>query len=234
MTKTFYIQTANEQPIHDFTFHLLEAIRFHAWLNTDPDHPSYTFRKSDTSAFQKGMIPVGSLEFVEEHWGAPLIPDFIPHPLRHNKFLKRRIRFLSSGDLTEEVLPAFVKRNDMFKSSPMILSSLTPLEEGEYLISEVVTIQSEWRAFVFHNRLVGLHPYSGDPTVFPDAPLIHRMIEDYDHSPLCYTLDVGVNDDGTFLIESHPFISCGLYGFQNYKILPQMFVAGYLGGTKKT
>jgi hypothetical protein len=50
------------------------------------------------------------------------------------------------------------------------------------------------------------------------------MIKKYKSAPIAYTLDVGVNDkDGTFIIEIHTFFSCGLYGFVNHAILPNMF-----------
>ena len=53
------------------------------------------------------------------------------------------------------------------------------------------------------------------------------MIKDYKDSPLSYTLDVGINNNGTFIIEVHPFVSCGLYGFSDYRILCYMFENGF-------
>ena len=38
-----------------------------------------------------------------------------------------------------------------------------------------------------------------------------------------YTLDIGVNDGGTFVIECHIMMSVGLYGFSCLKLLPLMF-----------
>jgi len=58
-----------------------------------------------------------------------------------------------------------------------------------------------------------------------DVKLINEMINEYKGKNLCYTLDVGVNDKGTFILESHDFFSCGLYGFSDYRILPKMFIA---------
>lgn len=53
------------------------------------------------------------------------------------------------------------------------------------------------------------------------------MIETYKDSPLSYTLDAGINDNSQFLIEVHPFVSCGLYGFSDYRFLTQMTIAGF-------
>ena len=51
------------------------------------------------------------------------------------------------------------------------------------------------------------------------------MIDRYESigdAPIAYTLDVGINDKGTFVIEVHDFFSCGLYGFADVGILPSM------------
>jgi len=53
------------------------------------------------------------------------------------------------------------------------------------------------------------------------------MIIAYTDAPRAYTLDVGINVFGTTIIEVHPFVSCGLYGFHDLKVLPQMFLAGF-------
>lgn len=53
------------------------------------------------------------------------------------------------------------------------------------------------------------------------------MITAYTNSPRAYTLDIGINEFGTTVIEVHPFVSCGLYGFHDLKVLPQMFIAGF-------
>ena len=63
-------------------------------------------------------------------------------------------------------------------------------------------------------------------TLFPDVRRIKDMINTYtlyNQSPIAYTLDIGINDKGTFIIEIHDFFSCGLYGFANHSKLPFMF-----------
>lgn len=97
------------------------------------------------------------------------------------------------------------------------------LPEGDYQFSEVIEIDSEWRAFVYKNKLVGLQNYSGDFKISPNIEKINQMIEHSQPFQVAYTLDVGVNSHGTFIIEAHPMISVGLYGFADHKILPYMF-----------
>ncbi|MNY01093.1 hypothetical protein D3C86_1336070 [compost metagenome] len=64
--------------------------------------------------------------------------------------------------------------------------------------------------------------------MFPDVKLINDMISTYNDCPPAYTLDIGMNEDiGSFIIEVHNFYSCGLYGFNDWKILPQMFLRSF-------
>jgi len=42
-------------------------------------------------------------------------------------------------------------------------------------------------------------------------------------APVAYTLDVGINNRSTFVIEVHDFFACGLYGFADLNLLPLMF-----------
>ena len=95
-------------------------------------------------------------------------------------------------------------------------------------ISNVLTdIKSEWRGFVHNKKLVGLNNYLGDFTVFPDVSIINKMIAEYKNSPPSYTIDVAVCEHGTVLLEVHNFVSCGLYGFNDHKLLPLMTINGW-------
>lgn len=120
----------------------------------------------------------------------------------------------------------FIKSATYYKSFADITKCPEEVPEGTYIISDVVDIKSEWRAFVFCDRLFDIRRYAGDFKVFPDIKLIEEMIKDYKTSPAAYTLDVGINDNGTFIIEVHPFVSCGLYGFSHY-LLPEMAIKGF-------
>jgi hypothetical protein len=75
---------------------------------------------------------------------------------------------------------------------------------------------------------VGLQNYSGDFTMFPDVDFVNDCIAAYKDSPPAYTLDIGVNSkDGTFVIEVHNMYSCGLYGFNESKLYPQMLIRSF-------
>lgn len=225
--KTFAIQTVDNQIIHDFSFHLIEAIKYHNWYNNEKTFEYVLTETVGTTDF----IPVGSVEFVLDilllnHNIKNIRPLNIPPQLMKVAYLKRDVKIVSTPDVTTNVgsEPIFVKDNIKIKGYCEIVPKNRTYPTGEWLISEVVDIQSEWRAFVYNDELVGLQNYLGDFTLFPDVDLMQSMIKDYKGNNLAYTLDVGVSAKGTFVIEAHDFFSCGLYGFSNYKVLPYMFI----------
>lgn len=228
--KTFIIQTVDNQIVHDFSFHLIEAIKYNNWFQNEKVYHYILTDNIGCYKIDKDHIPIGSVEFViyalKYYCNIENIkPLNIPQELMKYEYLKRRIFY--SNELEDIVcMPNdrfFIKSVNKFKDYIGVVK-INNIPKGDYIISEYIPkIESEWRSFVFANKLVGLQNYSGDFTSFPDVDLINEMIFIYDNkSP--YTLDVGINNEGTFLIECHDFFSCGLYGFNDYRILPMMFI----------
>jgi hypothetical protein len=168
-----------------------------------------------------GLIPIGSVEFVCDYlktcYGLMPSPKNIPIELMDEKWTARTVINGNEKDITGE---KFVKSNDKIKSFTEICSSAPA---GNYQISDLIDIESEWRGFVYKGRLIGLQNYSGEFDVFPDVHRIHRMIDAYGSQPIAYTLDVAISQGQTVVIEVHDFFSCGLYGFDDHKNLPFMF-----------
>lgn len=240
--KTFLIQTIDGRVAHDFSFTLLEAINYCNWHENKKVYDyiltknTYLPLNNDGEPYKEDLeqiIPIGSVEFVLKYLNKyyninNIKPLNIPQELRKPEYLKRWVDILRVNTNNTIIIdfgtqPMFIKDNTKIKGITEIFNPVRGYPIGEYLISEVVEIDSEWRAFVFNNRLVGLQNYLGDFTMFPDVELIKKMISDFNYNS-AYTLDVGINDKGTFIIECHDFFSCGLYGFADYKLLPLMFI----------
>lgn len=238
----FLIQKINKEVRHDFAFALLESIRFDKWLHgkdstmkfqflntleiVEPSDIYPPFDFTSRHYYQK-CVPIGSVDFVVEYlqrmYG--LFPKPINVPESLFPFAGREIFNGTEEDIKGKM---FVKSNERIKGTCGIWNEGEGggLPIGDYQFSEVISIDSEWRAFVYENKLVGLQNYSGDFRIFPNVSQINKMIGEFyfqKESPIAYTLDVGVNDKGTFVIEVHDFFSCGLYGFSEHKILPHMF-----------
>lgn len=229
--KTFLIQTINGEIQHDFSFQLVEAIRYNNWYNNESIY-RYILG-DDFNEDNDNVIPIGSVEFVLDYLSTRyhingVKPLNIPEELMKSDFLKREARVHRTTEKTlytgEE--PIFIKDNSKIKGISGFVNKNEHYSAGEWLISEMVDIDSEWRAFVYKDELVGLQNYAGRFTCFPDVNLIKQMIRKYHGKNPCYTLDVGINvSKGTFLIECHDFFSCGLYGFRDNILLPRMFIA---------
>jgi hypothetical protein len=255
LIKTFLIQTVDDMVVHDFSFTLIEAIKYHNWYYGRDNEKVYDYILQENTKLPtdehgkpykddiEGIIPIGTVEFVLEYINKyysidNIKPINIPIELRQWKYTKRRI--ITNKELDEvPYLPSekcFVKSASKIKELTDTVQYKNIPKNKELLISELVDIESEWRAFVFNSRLVGLQNYSGDFAMFPDVELIESMINNYKMCPAAYTLDVGINNEqGTFIIEVHDFFSCGLYGFSDHRILPKMFISTWnklIGKTK--
>ncbi len=244
----FYIQTIDGEISHDFSFHLIKAINYLKWRDSK-DETEYVL--SDTLPFLEkekyiDFCPIGTVEFVCNWYkllfDIRLKPINIPENLF--KFASRKIVNMKKDgyielpkDLGEYV---FVKSNDTIKYSENgefrleQLSDGNSLEYGNYQVSELIDIESEYRIFVFKNEILDVRLYSGSWEIFPDVNKIKEIVDFYKNdSPIAYTLDIGINENGTFIIEIHDFYSCGLYGFTRINRLPYMFWSSHLEKIRK-
>lgn len=225
----FLIQTINGKVKHDFSFILLESIDFQNWLRNDKSFET-CFTDEPT---KPNYIPIGSVEFVSkyitDYYGITPKPKNIPLELIGKNWTGRTVTNGTEKDIIGE---KFVKSNDTIKSFTEICKTAP---EGNYQISDLIDIESEWRAFVYEGKLVGLQNYAGEFSIFPNVDKIKAMINAYKTQPIAFTLDVAISNNDTVIIEVHDFFSCGLYGFSEHKILPFMFSKwffSFVGGQK--
>lgn len=251
------VSETDGQVLHDFAFRLLDALRYAEWRHSEPIYShSFTVAGETLKGLLADgiqvtdIVPIGSLEFVMNRMhdlgfnGVEKIkPLNVPRILNHYEFLGRSYE---SGMTKEQLLegertfPLFIKSADRYKGFTDILESagqLNGLSSGEhYDVSEAVYIEAEWRVFVQMDEVIGAKSY-GSNELFPKPAnnrFLQRMTKTIQqarreglHFPLSYTLDVGVSLEGSFLIECHPFVSCGLYGFDDLERLPSMMIQGF-------
>lgn len=248
----FLIQKINGKVTHDFSLALLEAIRYQLWLQNNNNCVVKYINTIQTGnndvivnfkAFHKNYVPVGSVEFVcqflKTFYNDLPRPINIPNELINvPHFTKRKVFNGNHMNLGNRTGSFFLKDNEKIKSNKTHFvnnpaKNFDSVGVGNFQISELINIESEWRAFVYKNKLVGLQNYCGDFTLFPDVTVIDDMINAYKSAPIAYTLDVGVNHPDTFIIEVHDFFSCGLYGFTDYNILPHMLYRWFKNYIKK-
>lgn len=233
----FLIQTVDGHLRQDFAWALREAVDYAAWWDGAPRY-GVTYADAPPPvppADPDAIVPIGSLEWVWD-WtrrayglsAEDFRPVYIPEPLRTPEFLGRPLQCRPAAAL-DFTGPHFVKSATHYKGFTDIVASPQRLPPDTYWVSPVVDFVSEWRAFVFRQALVGLQWYAGAFTTFPDVATIQRMMTAYEsQAPAAYTLDVGVLAAGqTVVVEVHPLVSCGFYGFADLPRIPAMLIAGW-------
>lgn len=219
-------------PAHDFGFELIQAIKFQEWYRQEQRH-EVAFVK-DVELMYRDYIPVGSVEFVqkfmEEFWDVRIVkPLNIPEELY--PFANRFVQRLSKKDidsLFEKYNQLFIKSDDKIKDFSEFCNKKSEIPEGNYIVSELIDIRSEYRCFIKDGRLLDIKNYSGEIDILPNFNTIENMIKAYKSAPPAYTLDVAITGKGeTVVIECHNFFSCGLYGFSDYNNLTGMLSQAY-------
>ena len=189
------------------------------------------------------ICPMGSLEFVHRFYkivyDIELKPINIPTQLCIPKFLNRPYCVIDTAK-NQSVQDIFGEQAIYLKSRESIrhifngryptckdvraIADLTPLTDGGFQATGELDFVSEWRCFILEGKLHQTRCYQGDEWTLPSKDIIGDMIEAYTDCPPAYTLDVGVDRDGkTSIIECHDFYSVGLYGYEDYVLLPFMY-----------
>jgi hypothetical protein len=125
--------------------------------------------------------------------------------------------------------PVFVKPLEVklfdggLVSKPDDLNRLKKFEDTtKVIVSEPINkeIKSEYRCFVFNDKLVDVRGYIGDFRYYPDKfhfVALNSMIEKFKamYPPIAYTFDIGILEDSELiLIETSDFYSIGQYGLE--------------------
>lgn len=194
-----------------------------------------------TRIVKKGIIPVGSIEFVKEYlriYGiSELNPIEVPKALQTKEFLKRDYSIVSYKEIPKDG-NYFIKDVSKLKQfsfsgnmDSLFQNYSDKLNDSHlYQVSENVEIVSEYRCFIHNDKIVCINHYDGDPTIFPDISTLNKMICMYmfdKERPKAYSLDIAIiKDKGTAVIEVHPWVSVGLYSYLFGSDLPYCYADG--------
>lgn len=186
-----------------------------------------------------GFVPVGSVEFVNKALSfyniSPMRPINIPPILNEEKYLCRKIITVKNKEEIKELFKKwninrlFIKSNSQVKlHDPDVIDNKTDFFfDSDYFVSEEIDIVSEWRCFVYRGELKGIKHYAGDEWCMPNKSFVDECISKIDNTLPAYTLDIGItNDNKNVVVEVHNFVSCGLYGFEDFSLIP-MLINGY-------
>lgn len=181
------------------------------------------------------IVPIGNIEFVEKYLGKHIKPINIPDCLTDEYFTKRFCKRMDYKELQKALLSSsyFVKSDETLKDFSDIYKEIGYIKKiDKYFVSEPVLFTDEWRAFIYKNKILDVRKYLGDWDK-PDFDIqwLKNAVSKYSKSESCpkaYTLDFGYFDGKIAIIECHRDISIGLYGFEDYKKIPNMFYSSYM------
>lgn len=258
LRKRFILQTNPDGTMDGDWAMVCEKIKERNWIRYQ--EPAYLFESKTIEELAASAmpylpeddlieIPVGSIEFVETYlrirYGIEgVTPLLIPEALCREEFTARKTAIVHGKEEARAIAAQWNASALFLKSASKLKCDYAGIykrsdrnwpDDDKMFVSEVVNIISEWRIFVYNQRIVGVKHYADDPWTAPEKRTILRMIKAY-YAPGAYTLDVAVitcadGSQRTCILEVHPFISCGLYGFESI-YLPDMLIRGFLGVTE--
>lgn len=165
--------------------------------------------------------PIGTVEFVKEYCklNGISLPTNDTYPEELSSFLKRNVwkdNFLNVLDTF------FVKPIDTKTFTGAIKSDIEEsIQEFELdqtvWVSDPVEFTQEFRFYIIDKEIVGYSRYdSGDSdTIEPNINIVKQMVESYIKQPIGYSIDVGLCNGETILVEVNDGWSLGLYLWGN-------------------
>ena len=177
---------------------------------------------SNTKSRYSEAIPVGTIPFVslwlKTFHNKNMTPIEVPPILRTEEFLKRDYKVITK-DQIPKTGRYFLKCVDGLKTGSIIgrmdnIDVFDLSNKNLFVLSEYIPITTEYRVYVVDNEIANICCYCGYVGLYPDYALITKAVQLLKQSgdmPKSYTLDVGVNNNGTFVLEVHAFASIGIY-----------------------
>lgn len=173
---------------------------------------------------------IGVFDKVLARFGKTAVVPYYPDELKQfmgrsvRKTTMKEIRDLIEQDTgqrffikpLEEVRKTF-NGHIVTKSRDLIFTSNIPDETIIY-VCEIVQFVTEYRCFIHKTSgVLGAKHYWGDWEKIPNLRLAKAAMKEYASSPIAYSLDLGLTDDGrTLLVECNDSTSLGCYGLDPY------------------
>ena len=151
------------------------------------------------------------------------------------KWTKRSVLEKQISEITEKDLPGFIKpvtpkqfKGKVYKTINEFLQETNGLPGSEkILISEIVTVESEARAFVLDRQLLDVAIYEGDADLQTGKDFLLGFLQDLKIVlPKTCVIDIGCNSDqGWFLIEFNSSWGAGLNNCDPNKVIESIVEA---------
>jgi hypothetical protein len=216
----------------------IEVFQFNKIISKQEKFKIHSKLLSDTYEVPNGndYIPVGDLHYIQGHlktyWNIDTMnPIEVPMILRKEKYLRRKYEIVEAKNVPKDGY-WFIKEASKLKGW-IHLGEVglyrDSIKSGIYVVSEPVDIISEYRVIVLNGIIQAVRHYDGNPLSFPDVNLIYEMVtilSSQNDIPKAFTMDIATSNVGTILIEVHPFVSVGTYGYYDENLI-HLYRFGY-------
>lgn len=224
----FLLELAGDKWLSDIAAVFPESCRQANWLAGEKLYECSTILPLRRA---KCIVPVGSIQFInwylhQQGMGA-LQAMNIPPELNYAPFLGRHI----FQNVRKAELPKLETQYGSLLVKPGLHPKRFPLTRTQYrdeipddeplFVSQELKepILAEWRIFIMRGRIIAARPYFLEQWICPDRTIVLEMASAL-QSRSAVALDVAALANGrTVVIECHPFIACGLYGFEGPDML---------------
>jgi hypothetical protein len=151
------------------------------------------------------------------------------------KWTKRKVVQQQMNDLSDKNFPCFIKPFVPKQFSAKIYQTEDELRietrgmnsNEKILVSEIVKVKAEARAFVLDNEIKDISIYEGDGNV-EEAKLflVDFLKENVQHLPKTYVIDIGCNEEsGWFVVEFNSSWGAGLNNCNPEKVIACIMAA---------
>lgn len=141
-------------------------------------------------------------------------------------YYRRNIRRSTLGEekakFHKDGVPVFVKpvlpkqfNGNVWESLLQLIPLAKIPDTAEVWVCEPMKIDAEWRVYVHDGEILGVKHYFGDWEKPVPADFIKQVVKTYKPCPIAYGVDIGINNEYAFVIESNDGCNLGNYGLDS-------------------
>lgn len=204
--------------------HISHPSLFNAWYGFKEECETVFFERANQSKIfpqinPKESILIAGVETLKRFFSFLSIP--YPKPLDYPQELVSFLgRTIEKKQFSQVKPPCFIKpyEHKVFKGflyrefRDLIPYAFALQDKTEVWESSLVQFLAEFRVYVLKEKIQGVFFYNGDPLLQPCVKTIQEMVSLYKEAPRAYSLDVGICDGKTLLVEVNDSIALGNYG----------------------
>ena len=218
-----YLQSDSDKKL---PHHFDVACAMYGAIDTAQSYKFVTFEEVESGRFDnliRNNLFVGSVEFMNMVFSRIGLSD-VRLPENSNREFET-ITLKQAKDRSKSGEKLFIKPFDIklftgFVIDESIYTSISNIPDDTKVMAYkpfYSPIESEWRCYIYRDKVIDIRNYSGNIFTFPDEiELLEVVYKNEDKFPTAYTIDVGILESGeNVVIEYNDMWAIGNYGMDN-------------------